>query len=356
MSFKQNDMINLGNYEEYFIQYMDNELAAEQKLMVEAFLAQHPHLVEELDLLMSTKLPLDEVSFTGKEELLSSSMKMAMVDENLLLYIDNELPAAERKAVEQKIASNQDYALQHSVLMQTKLSTAEKISHPNKKELYRHTERVIAFKLWMRIAAAVIILFVGSLFFLLNKSDQPVAPIATNNQLPKNASDLKKEASPTEKAIQKTIPAKDEISLVQTSEDRPQQKQARSVNARKEQGKEIAMPVSPDENNLAHQQKQREVIRFDVNRFTAQPKINEDAVVVNKTIAYNSVTSSTPDRTTNEDAQEPADPSGDFKNTKKTPAKGFFRKVTRFIERNTGIGTANADDEVLIGAVALKLK
>ena len=43
MSFNQPDMINPGNYEEYFILYMDNELGAEQKLMVENFIAQHPH-------------------------------------------------------------------------------------------------------------------------------------------------------------------------------------------------------------------------------------------------------------------------------------------------------------------------
>jgi hypothetical protein len=102
-------------------------------------------------------------------------------------------------------------------------------------------------------------------------------------------------------------------------------------------------------------QKQREVIKFDVNRFTKDNKI-DDATLVNTNITYSSVTSALPDRTTKEDAQEPADPSGDFKNIKKSSAKGLFRKVTRFIGRNTGIGTADIGEEVLIGAVALKLK
>ena len=163
MSFKQNHTINLGNYEEYFILYMDNELHGEQKLMVENFIALHPHLAEELDILMSLKLPADEVSFTGKEELLSGNMKANLVDESLLLYIDNELPAAERKAVEQKITADKDYATQHTLLMQTKLDASEKIQHPNKKELYRHTVRVVSFKIWMRVAGALILLLLGSL-------------------------------------------------------------------------------------------------------------------------------------------------------------------------------------------------
>src|SRR5687768_12958209 len=131
MSFKHTDMINLSNYEEYFILYMDNELDAGQKLMVEEFVAQHPQLAEELDLLLSTKLPMDDLSFAGKEDLLSSAMKVNTVDESLLLYIDNELPATKRKAVEQQIATNKDYALQHSLLMQTKSDATENIPYPN---------------------------------------------------------------------------------------------------------------------------------------------------------------------------------------------------------------------------------
>jgi hypothetical protein len=36
--------------------------------------------------------------------------------------------------------------------------------------------------------------------------------------------------------------------------------------------------------------------------------------------------------------------------------KGFLRKATRFIERRTGINPVNEDNELLIGAVAIKLK
>ena len=151
---------------------MDNELHGEQKLMVENFIALHPHLAEELDILMSLKLPIDDVSFPGKEELLSGNMKTNLVDESLLLYIDNELPAAERKAVEQKITADKDYATQHTLLMQTKLDASEKIQHPNKKELYRHTVRVVSFKIWMRVAAALILLLLGSLFFLINRNEK----------------------------------------------------------------------------------------------------------------------------------------------------------------------------------------
>lgn len=49
------------NYEEYFLRYVDGELGADERLVVEAFLEEHPDLFEEMDSLQMTVLPQDEV-------------------------------------------------------------------------------------------------------------------------------------------------------------------------------------------------------------------------------------------------------------------------------------------------------
>jgi len=170
MSFEPNDMntIHLGNYEEFFILYMDNELSEEQVKMVDEFLLAHSDLKAEFEILMSTKLPLEKLSF-DKKDLLADNMKQTLVDEELLLYIDDELPADKKKTVELGIASNKDYQLQHQLLLQTKLDSSEKIKYPNKKELYRRTEKRIPIKIWIRVAAAAVIAaIVGLLFIILS--------------------------------------------------------------------------------------------------------------------------------------------------------------------------------------------
>ncbi len=97
------------------------------------------------------------------------------------------------------------------------------------------------------------------------------------------------------------------------------------------------------------------MIKFDAARFTNEPNIND--VGVNKTIAHTAVTSPvTASYYRQNDPTESAVTDGDFEIEKKTRAKGFLRKVSRFIQRNTGIGTVNADNELLVGAMALKLK
>ena len=58
------------NYEEYFLLYVDGELPGDDRLAVEAFLQEHPDLVEEMDDLSRTVLsPADDV-FTVDKTLL----------------------------------------------------------------------------------------------------------------------------------------------------------------------------------------------------------------------------------------------------------------------------------------------
>ena len=62
--------INKNNYEEYFLLYLDNELDAAGKKEVELFARQSPSLLEELNLLLQTRLEPDTtIVFEGKEVL-----------------------------------------------------------------------------------------------------------------------------------------------------------------------------------------------------------------------------------------------------------------------------------------------
>src|SRR4051812_33107038 len=106
MSFKNNDnkyFITPENYEEFFILYMDGELSKEQMAEVDEFVNAHPHLQTELQLLLSTKLPMEEISI-NKDELFSSSMNKAYEEEQLLSFMDNELTSEEGRELNQKIS------------------------------------------------------------------------------------------------------------------------------------------------------------------------------------------------------------------------------------------------------------
>ncbi|NBU53371.1 MAG: hypothetical protein EBS33_03225, partial [Alphaproteobacteria bacterium] len=58
-------IVNIHNYETYFLLYVDNELTANEKAAVELFLQQNPFYQKELDLLQNAKLNLPEMEETN---------------------------------------------------------------------------------------------------------------------------------------------------------------------------------------------------------------------------------------------------------------------------------------------------
>src|SRR6476469_2733867 len=97
-------MINLSNYEEYFLLYTDNELSKEEREAVELFVSQHPHLASELDMLQEAKLPVNDAILFGNKASLykaENSININNYEEYFLLHTDKELSANEEEEVEQ---------------------------------------------------------------------------------------------------------------------------------------------------------------------------------------------------------------------------------------------------------------
>jgi hypothetical protein len=61
--------INLNNYEQWLIMYVDDELNAEERASVEKFASAHQHVQQELELFQQTKLQPEEIAFPDKEVL-----------------------------------------------------------------------------------------------------------------------------------------------------------------------------------------------------------------------------------------------------------------------------------------------
>jgi hypothetical protein len=69
MKEENDSFINMNNYEEWLVSYVDNELNQEQRIAIEKFAASHPHVRQELDLFQQTKLQPEKIFFVDKEVL-----------------------------------------------------------------------------------------------------------------------------------------------------------------------------------------------------------------------------------------------------------------------------------------------
>jgi hypothetical protein len=283
-------------------------------------------------------------------------MKSAsFINEDLLLYIDNELSPDKTKEVELELNSNRDYHLQHQLLLKTKLDATETISYPNKEELYRRTERVVAFKLWMRVAAAIILVAVLSFFYYKQSS------VDSNNELVNND----KNTTPGRNIENNTA-----VDKIQAAPQQDNQNVAVNNNIEKKspasklkdapkQNKDVQTPIkqqldiNPD--NLIGFEPQPDPIKHDRTQFEtpAVKTVPSHNAIVNldkESVNNLTVTSNPTDRTI--DGTTPQEETV----AKKGSVKGFLRKATRLIEKRTGFDPTNENGELLLGVVAVKLK
>lgn len=178
--------IDRNNYEMYFLLYVDNELSAAQRNAVEKFIAENADLQTELQLLMKTALPSEDIVFTAKDILYKKELTPDSLQEQLLLQLDNELDTEAAGSLNAAIGGNNDLKREWNILQQTKLDPNEKFVFKHKKSLYRHeSDRVIPIFFW-RVAVAILIIglviFVG-VSKLLNTSKTTDVAVENNRQL-----------------------------------------------------------------------------------------------------------------------------------------------------------------------------
>lgn len=339
-------MIHLGNYEEYFILYLDNELTDAEMQQVDAFLLVNPDLQAEFEILASTKLPAEDFSF-NKEDLFAENMRVNAIDEDLLLYIDNELPPEKAKILALELDANKDYQLQHSILMKTKLDPSEKIVFPGKESLYRRTERRI-FQPWMRIAAAVVAVAAMGVIYL-NRPGSAVTP-------PEVA--IIENKKPEEKKVDQPEPGKDAPELPAPTHADVQnmtavkEKKTRQDNEVKEPVQQVLLQENENLVAVRRDEERKPMETVDPNPgagFTGSMNVSMENAILN-----NAVTISSPGALNNTNAATPENAVASNSENKGS-VKGFLRKATRLIEKRTGID-ATTDGELLIGVLAVKLK
>jgi len=207
-------MINRDNYEEFFLMYVDGELSTTDKEMVEAFVQLHPDLQEELAMLQQTVLsPENDIVFTNKNLLFKHTESNSTVtEEQLLLYIDNELAAQDKATLEAAVVSNTSLQKEIALLQQTKLPL-ETIAYPNKQELYREEKkrRVIYMRWQYMAAAAVLIGLVATVYFVVPSGNTDSTSIASagNTQKATTPATIPNATTPTE--IPATVAPKSDV-------------------------------------------------------------------------------------------------------------------------------------------------
>ncbi len=298
MREENNSFINLNNYEEWLVLYVDNELNKEEKTTVEKFAGEHPHVQQELALFQQTKLqPEEELKFANKSSLYRREEKV----------------------------------------------------------------RIISIAWWRATAAAILIIAAGITMYSILYKKSTSGTVITNNELTKtkkNQGPNTVKPLPTNQQLQ-TNPAiikeeKEQVAVISTATNKPKQKENK-----KQPTDNLSSSTSGQMMVKKNIPQKRPVIVNEINTARlAEPKINNAVAIGVRThkeffneLPVTNPTVQTPDESnTSDNGVEIAN------NTENKRLRGFFRKATRLIERTTNINPANDDNRVLIGGMAINLK
>jgi len=187
-------MIDITNYETWFLLYADNELSAEEKATVLSFVQQHPTLQQEFDGIMQLRFSPAEIQHqVDKASLLSISMEdnmQAALEEYQLLinYIDGELSFIEIAEVEKRLKHDVAFLASYMQLSILKLEPDHSIVHPNKIALYKR-EKVVAFGWKRSLVAAASLIIAAGLFWIVEQPNvgntNAVVLVAPESKAPK---------------------------------------------------------------------------------------------------------------------------------------------------------------------------
>jgi hypothetical protein len=369
--------ITRHNYEEYFILYMDNELSSDKRRMVETFVQIHPDLKEELDILLQYKLvPDNNIVFDGKKELMKvqgeSPITLSNYEEWLVLYMDNELTADQRKTVEQFIVVNPAVKKEADLLLRTQLQP-EKIVFANKEVLYRKEEKVRPV-LWWRAAAAILILALGLTSVIVfnkkgNGSKDDIARVPVTEQNATKESNVATNKNSSNEEV-KEENKQTQVPVISNSVQNAVAGTLRPANNTTATKKNNVIPVRVNDNiqtpiknneevmadnrpsnNLPQPLNNRNVINNDAaNKTIANVNIPKEANIAKDPLTNTVVTTNNP---------QPSDiiqAGFDESSSKKSKLRGFFRKVTRTFEKRTNIDPTENDEKLLVGGLAIRLK
>ena len=214
--------INRLNYENYFLLYVDGELSATEMQAVDRFAAENEDLVDELNMLLQTKLPEEPYHFENKSSLLrttSEHINSINCEEKFLFFIDDELTEQEKEETLYFVSTHPEYQELFETLQQAKLPI-EHISFSDKESLFRKeesTKPVILLQWWKLAVAAAIIGIIAMVGILVpyNNSSISVAK-SIKNAAPDELKNLVKEQPAF---IQNKI--EDQTQIVQTKRSLP---------------------------------------------------------------------------------------------------------------------------------------
>lgn len=176
--------IHIDNYEAFLLDRMEGSLPADLEKELDAFLAAHPYLAEDLDDLQDLSFVAESIPFDHKQSLKKSERDLVN-DATLVAYIENQLNPEEKQAVDRSLASHPALQAEFELYRKTILQPDLTIVYEHKAGLKRKPKVIWLNRDVVRYAAAaVLLLFLGLIFLWSRKPVEQGSSLAGKRNAP----------------------------------------------------------------------------------------------------------------------------------------------------------------------------
>lgn len=351
--------INRHNYEEFFLLYVDNELTAGQRKIVEAFVASNPDLKEEFELIQQSTF-VDDVKLDTN--FINSLLKpvdeeSTISEEQLLLYIDGELKADEKVKVEKELAANASLQKELQWLRRSQLTVDTSIVFPDKSLLYKQVEPARVFSLSVTArkwsAAAAVALLLGSAVWMMmdgSKTNDNPGKLAEAKTAIETKRTEQVKPSTVKDVVKETLQAQNnEFNRSTVTVESAQQ----SASPTKNNNTAIASTNTTEktESTTAVVEQPVVVAKTEVNEKIVDEKVDAPSNI-SKTSTVQPIADNISYASYNNDvADEEEDGLLTEERQRKSGIAGFLKKAKRTLERKTGIQSSSSEVRFAVFAV-----
>lgn len=203
--------INLNNYEEWIIDYLDGNLDDQKSKELKAFLLKHPPIAEEFEELSHIKLfPDQNISLDQsykfnlkKQDILPTEhISENNYEHRFIAFHEEDLEEEEKNELKSFLSLNEFLKPEFKAFSQIKLQSDLSINYPHKDNLHKKEKKLIPLWIWPGVAAAILIIgfWIGenntpnrphfSALKINSKSIQSIAINQENKTIPFKSADL----------------------------------------------------------------------------------------------------------------------------------------------------------------------
>ena len=158
----RNGMINMENYEAFFLDYLEGNLTGEEREQLFLFLKAHPGLREELEQYEEYRLVPENASFAGKERLKKKDQPFEEIDDDnveeaMIAYWEGVMTPRQKEQFEEYLqrhpARQEDFRIYGKMFLKP-----GHVFYAGKKDLFRKTRPAVVWLYRAGTAAAILIL------------------------------------------------------------------------------------------------------------------------------------------------------------------------------------------------------